>query len=144
MKSYPDYVPNQAICNSLKGPARKALITLKPNASSADIINKLESVFGNIASGESVLQEFYTASQKPDESVTMWGLRIEEFLQRAIEKGHVTQEQRKKMLRTKFWRVLYSTDLQNATRVYYHEIKEFELLREKLEVKSMSYIHIKR
>ena len=55
MKSYPDYVPNQAIRNFLKGPARKALITLKPNASSADIINNLESVFGNVASGESVL-----------------------------------------------------------------------------------------
>lgn len=75
-KIYPDYIATQAIRNSLKGQARKVLVTLGPLASSQDIINKLESVFGNVASGESVLQEFYTASQKSDESITMWGLRI--------------------------------------------------------------------
>ena len=78
---------------------------------------------GTVASGESVLQEFYTASQKAEESVTMWGLRIEEILQKAIDKGHVTKEQRNDMLRTKFWRSLYSTDLKNATRVYFEQIK---------------------
>lgn len=44
----------------------------------------------------------------------------------------MTVEQKNEMLRTKFWRALYSTDLQNATRVYYHQIKEFELLRRKV------------
>ena len=36
------------------------------------------------------------------------------------------------MLRTKFWRSLYSTELRNATRVYFEQIKEFELLRRKV------------
>ena len=50
---------------------------------------RLEGVFGNVATGESNLQEFYTASQKEDESVTAWGLRIEEILQKAVIKGNV-------------------------------------------------------
>ena len=81
---YPDYIVSQAIRNSLKGHARKALSTLDPLTNSDGIISKLESLFGNVASGLSILQEFFTAAQKSDETVTMWGLRIEEILQRAI------------------------------------------------------------
>lgn len=137
-----DYIVTQIIRNSLKGQARKVLITLGAKASSNDIIKKLENVYGNVASGESVLQEFYTASQKADESITTWGLRIEEILQRAIDKGHVTIEQKNEMLRTKFWRSLRSTELKNATRVYFEQIKEFELLRRKVRAEEYEiYTH---
>ena len=68
---YPDYIVTQSIRSFLKGHARQTLVTLGPTATSQEIINKLETVFGNVASGESALQEFYTASQKADESVTM-------------------------------------------------------------------------
>ena len=132
MKTYPDYLVAQAIRNSLKGPARKALIAIKPSAKAPELLTKLENVFGNVASGESVLHEFYTASQRSDESVTMWGLRLEEIVQKAIEKGHITESQKNEMLRTKFWRALYSVELKNATRVYFEQIKEFELLRRKV------------
>ena len=87
---------------------------------------------GNVASGESVLQEFYTACQKSDESVTLWGIRIEEILKKAIDKGHVSPEQKNTMLKTKFWRALYSTELKNATRVHFESIESFELLRRKV------------
>lgn len=137
-----DYIVTQIIRNSLKGQARKVLITLGAKASSNDIIKKLENVYGNVASGESVLQEFYTASQKADESITTWGLRIEEILQRAIDKGHVTTEQKNEMLRTKFWRSLRNTELKNATRVYFEQIKEFELLRRKVRAEEYEiYTH---
>lgn len=89
-------------------------------------------MFGNVASGESVLQEFYTSSQKQDESVALWGIRIEEILQKAIEKGHVTPEQKNSMLKTKFWRALYSSELKNATRVHFESTENFELLRRKV------------
>ena len=62
----------------------------------------------------------------------MWGLRLEEIVQRAIEKGHLNDNQKDEMLRTKFWRALYSKELQNATRVYYHQIQDFDKLRTKV------------
>ncbi|MEW8547742.1 MAG: hypothetical protein AB2693_29895, partial [Candidatus Thiodiazotropha sp.] len=129
---YHEDTVNQSIRNSLKGQARKVLVTLGAQATNAQIIEKLESVFGNVASGESILQEFYTATQKPNESVALWGIRIEEILQKAIEKGHVNSQQKNGMLKNKFWRALYDKDLKNATRVHFEAIESFELLRRKV------------
>ena len=129
---YHEDTVNQSIRNSLKGEARKVLVTLGAQATNAQIIEKLESVCGNVASGESILQEFYTATQKPNESVALWGIRIEEILQKAIEKGHVNPQQKNGMLKNKFWRALYDKDLKNATRVHFEAIESFELLRRKV------------
>ena len=114
-KVYPDYIITQTIRNSLKGQARKVLSTLDPLTDSIGILSKLESLFGNVASGLSVLQEFFTAAQREDESVTTWGLRIEEILQRAIVKGEVTPERKNHLLKDKFWRSLHSLDLKIAS-----------------------------
>ena len=102
---------------------------------------KTVNVFGNVASGESVLTEFYTSSQQPTESVTMWGLRLEEIVQRGIEKGQISEGQKDEMLRTRFWRNLYNKELQNATRVYYDQLKDFDKLRTK--VRSEEYWSLK-
>lgn len=99
------------------------------SASVEAIISRLEGVFGNVATGESVLQEFYTASQKAEETVAAWGLRLEEILQKAVNKGHVKVEDKNDMLRTKFWRSLRSDRLKNATRVHFESITNFEMLR---------------
>ena len=129
---FPEYMVSQSIRNSLKVPARNTLLTLGPRASSEEILHKLESVFGNVASGQSIMQEFYTAVQQPDENVTMWSLRLEEILQRVAEKSSISAEQKNVMLRERFWRSLHSTELQNATQVYYHQTKDFEELRRKV------------
>ena len=80
--SYSDLTVNQILRNSLRGHARKVVNTLRPNVSSTEMIEKLESVFGNVASGESLVQEFYNAYQKADESSTLWGIRLEELFER--------------------------------------------------------------
>ena len=130
---YPDIMINQAIRNSLRGKARKVVNTLNPDVTAAEIIDKLDSVFGNVASGESVVQEFYNSYQRSNESTTLWGIRLEELFEKAKEKGHVVNEQKEKMLKNKFWRGLYKTDLKNATRVYFVSEKiDFETLRRKV------------
>ena len=73
---YPDYIVTQSIRNSLKGHARQTLVTLGPTATSQEIINKLESVFGNVAIGESVIQEFYTASQNAERVLQCGALEL--------------------------------------------------------------------
>lgn len=52
---YPAYIVNQAIRNSLRGQARKVLVTLGAKATSKEIKEKLECIFGNVATEESVL-----------------------------------------------------------------------------------------
>ena len=116
----------------MKGHARKALSTLNSLTNSDGIISKLESLFGNVASGLSTLQEFFTAAQKSDKTVTLCGLRIEEILQRAIEKGDVASDRKNHLLKDKFWRSLHSFDLKIATKVYFDQILDFEVLRSKV------------
>ena len=85
-----------------------------------------------MASGEAVLQEFYTVHQEEEESVTDSGLRLEQILQRAIEKGHVTEERKDQMLRDKFWRSFYNQDLKNATKIYHQSVLSFDKLQRKV------------
>ena len=89
------------------------------------MISRLVSIFGNVVNGESVLQEFYTAEQRQDESTVDWGLRLENVLQRAIEKKHETGD-KNEMLKSKFGRSLYNQDLKNATKMYKESIHDFK------------------
>ena len=93
------------------------------------MMDKLEDVFWNVAKGQCVLKEFYTAAQLETETVIVWGLHLEEILQKAIEKGYVRKEQRNNMFKEQFWTALRSERLKNATRVKYEFTEDFELLR---------------
>ena len=97
-----------AVRKSLRAQAKRVLLQLGPAAEVKEIMSKLEGVFGNVATGESILAEFYTATQRQDESVAAWGLRLEEILQKAMEKGQIKQDEKNDMLREKFWRALRS------------------------------------
>ena len=93
------------------------------------MLKRLEGVFGNVSTAESILHEFYTLFQKQEESIANWGLRLEEILQKAINKGHVKEEDKNEILRQKFWRSLRSDRLKNATRVQFECITNFDMLR---------------
>ena len=145
---YTESMVAQAVRRSLRGPAKRIIMTLGSLASLKDIIHRLDGVFGNVASGESILQEFYTTKQGQDETVAAWGLRLEEILQKAIEKGHVDRMSRNRMLHTKFWKSLRSEKLKNATRVKFETIKIFEELRkavraEEYEMSLSSTVQVK-
>ena len=93
----------QAIRKSLRGPAKR-IIQTGPTATVEEIMERLESTFANVATGMSVMQEFFTASQKQEESVAAWALRLEEIMQNAIDKGQIKEEEKDDLLRDKFWR----------------------------------------
>ena len=88
----------------MRGQAKRVLLPIGEKTIVNEIMDRLEGVFGNVASGQSLLQEFYTTSQKSDESVAAWGLRLEKILQKAISKGQVRNEEKNEYLRNKFWR----------------------------------------
>lgn len=78
------------------------------------VLKRLKSRFGDV--GDSVMQEFYTASQKQDESITEWSLRLKDILKKTIKKGNVKKEDKDKMLRDRFFNYLRRERLENTTR----------------------------
>lgn len=144
--TYPEFVLAQALRKSLRGQAKRVLLPMGTTATSDEMIRKLEGVFGNVTAGESVLQEFYTTSQRQEETVAAWGLRLEEILQKAVDKGHVPEEKRNEMLRTKFWKSLHSEKLKLSTRICYETIPQFEELRKKIRAEEyeMQTTHVVR
>ena len=119
----------QLIRKSLRNPAKKILLPLGTSASVQTMMDKLEGVFGNVAKGHTILKEFYTATQLETESSRTWGLRLEDILQKAIDKGYVRNEDKNNMLKEQFWTALRSERLKNATRVKYEFTDDFETLR---------------
>ena len=63
------------------------MLPLEVTANVESTLKRLEEVFGNVSTGESILHEVYTAFQKQDKSIANWLLRLEEILQKSINKG---------------------------------------------------------
>ena len=131
MKVYSDISIVQAIWKSLGGQTMNVLLHIGPSAKEDDIVRRLESVYGNVASGEAALQEFYTVHQEKNELVTDWGLRLEQILQRA-KKGHVNEERKDQMLRDKFWRSLYDQNLKKCYKDLLQSLTSFEKLQQNI------------
>ena len=127
--TYTEDILAQAMRKSLRNQAKRVILPLGVTANVESMLKRLEGVFGNVSTGESILHEFYTAFQKQEESIANWGLRLEEILQKAINKGHVKEEDKNEILRQKFWRSLRSDRLKNATRVQFECITNFDMLR---------------
>lgn len=122
----------EGIRKSLKGPAKRMLLHLGPSVSVTDALHKLENAFGSIADQESVLTEFRLAEQRTEETITEWSLRLQALLLKASRRAELSQMEREKKLRDRFWRGRKSDELKNATRVYYHSDIDFEELRSKV------------
>ncbi|XP_045198529.2 trichohyalin-like [Mercenaria mercenaria] len=110
----------------------KILLTLGTDVSTREIVDKLETIYGNVRSGESVLGEFYQSKQRKDETLAEWRIRLESMLQIALEKNQIHKSQKDEILRCRFWRYLYNDDLKNATRLGYETAKDFEDLQRKI------------
>ncbi|XP_053400771.1 trichohyalin-like [Mercenaria mercenaria] len=134
---YPDYLIAQLVRNSLKGKTRRVLLTLQPGASAREILRKIESVYGNVKSGDSLIHDFYSAKQSSNESCTDWGIRIETLFYQAVDKGEVDESRKDGKLKERFWRGLFSERLKNATRVTYESSDSFEKLRKKARLEEV-------
>ncbi|KAH3848463.1 hypothetical protein DPMN_090828 [Dreissena polymorpha] len=129
---YNTVILRQAIRNAIGGKTRKVLATLKPTATTKEILETLESNYADIKSGECIVDEYYKAKQEKEEDISAWGIRIEELVQKAIHRGEIQTYRREQMLRTGFWKYLRNTELKNATHMYYESNITFEELRKKI------------
>lgn len=62
----------QSVRRSLRGHAGKVVMRLGPEANLTQVIDKMDSVFGVVEEKESVMREFYNATQKEDDNITAW------------------------------------------------------------------------
>ena len=105
-------------------------------ATITDILERLEGVFGIVATPISILQEFYSVSERIDESIAAWSLCLEEITQKAIEKGQVRREDRNEMLWNKFWRSFRSGRLKWQQELTFKPSKVLISLERKYVLKS--------
>lgn len=117
-----------AIRRSLKGEAGRVAMHLGPKATYAEIIQKLNSIYGVVESKEELLAEFYRAKQRDDETVTSWSCRLEDILGKAADKGLVRRQDMDSMLRSMLWTGL-KTPLKDISGHKYDAITTFDELR---------------
>lgn len=130
--NYSDTILLQSIRGSLKGKARGLLLSVSEDATPLQVIDKLEGVYGNVFSSEALLQQFYSECQQPKQSVAEYGMRLENLIQSAVEKGHISVHAKNEMLRSKFWSGLRDPLLKNASRYKYDTISDFDQLRKEI------------
>lgn len=130
----PDILPSvlvQAIRRSLRGTAKKILIPLGERATSENILDKLDILFGDISTKGMIMQEFFNSKQNIGETVTAYGCRLESMLQTVIDQESLNLDSKNDLLRHKFWTGLSSDILRSQTRHKYDTLSNYdELLKE--------------
>ena len=91
-KNFTESIVVQAVRMSLKGSARSLLLSLPETATSRQIVDKLEGVFGNVYSSESLLEKFYKQIQQPGQSIAEYGMLLESIIHPAVQKGELSLE----------------------------------------------------
>lgn len=92
------------------------------------ILNKLDSFYGNIDRREALLAEFYGARQKEGEDITNWSWRLENVIGRAQDLGMVQVSDVDKMLHSMLWTGLRH-DFKDISSHRYATLKDFDSLR---------------
>jgi len=105
----------RAIHRSVIGTAAQVLMRLGTEASLEQILEKFKLVFGSVVTNEQLLSTFYTAEQKPSESVAEWACRLEDLLCHP-QLDNYTATQKNEMLKSKFFQGLAMENVKHAIR----------------------------
>lgn len=117
-----------SVRRSLKGDAAKVVMRLGPKAGVKEILQKLEGLYGQVASDGTLLTLFYSTTQKEDEDVTAWSCRLEDMIQKVQDKGLIDRRTMNEMLRSKLWTGLLDERLKQATRHKLDMVKDYNEL----------------
>ncbi len=129
--TYPPTTLIQSIRKSLKGDASRLMFSLGEGATVSDILERFDGPYGTVDKPENLLQRFHQEQQSMNESLSSWGIRLEDLLQQAISRGsNFDGETKDAMLRNKFWTGLRNAHLKDATRhVFYSSIDFMKLMQ---------------
>ena len=118
----------EAVRKSLKGDAARVLRSLGRSPSVTQILDKLRGIYGPVDTGSDLLERFCRQVQGGNETVSDWGCRLERLMTQVRESGQLTGDP-ELLLRSRFWKGLYSDRLREATRFRAETISDFDRLR---------------
>jgi hypothetical protein len=114
---------------SLRGEAAKIARRLGCDTTLDDLIKKFDGIYGTVEDSNVLLSQFYSAIQLPDETVSAWGCRLEDLLDRAITSGlSMPGQSLNNMLRDQFWGGLHH-HLKEPMRHQMSKITDFDEFR---------------
>ena len=108
---------------SLRGRAADVLLAMGSDVTVRQI---LDVRFGDIFPTDVTLEQFFTARQLPNESMSAWGCRLEDLLSRVRDPSSATAA--RSMLRSRYWSGIYSDRFRNALRHHFDDGADFESL----------------
>jgi len=126
MEGYSDVHIVGCIRRNVRGAAADLLIPMGERAKVKDILKKFDIVFGEIQSTESVLREFYRATQESTETIAVWACRLEDLLSKVQCSSSVGS--REEMLRSRFFYGINDLNIQSALRHHYDNGASFDKL----------------
>ena len=129
----------QAIRRSLRGEASNLAKRLGIGATISQILEKIESVYGEVDTKEHLLAKFYSAKQEENEDVATWSCRLEDILSTAVERKLVDSSSVNEMLRNMFWQGLKPV-LKDISGYKFGKIEDFDKLR--VEIRKLEQDHL--
>jgi hypothetical protein len=112
---------------SLRGGASDVVRRMGIHADLDSVMYKLSCIYGVVEDSDSILKQFYGATQRPGESVASWGCRLEDLLDRANKQEPIRDRSVNDMLLNRFWSGL-RTRLKEAARSKTEHIHDYERL----------------
>ena len=97
-----DYTLRTAI-RSLRGTAAKLINTMRDTVTLDELIDKFKGTFGEVENGSALLKSFYASTQRENETVSEYAIRLEIALGRVREQGGIEESLVDKTLRSVFW-----------------------------------------
>ena len=128
-ESLSDQVKSLAIRRSLRGQAGNRVCNLSESASPDEILVTLDSIYESALPKESIVGKFFSAKQLATEDVADWSVRLENLLDKALQKGMQLTDDRDTLLCTRFFIGLRERDLKVACRHLYQEARHFQDFR---------------
>ena len=134
-KKYREDTKTEAVRKSLKGEAAKLAMRLGHRATVEDIIYKLEGRYGNVVSEATLLSQFFETTQKADEDVADYSVRLEDLMQPVWQQRLIDTRTRNTMLKMRLWAGLRNENLKVACRHKYEQVPDFDDLV--IEIRAM-------
>lgn len=124
MEGYSDVHILGCIRRNVRGAAADLLLPMGESVTVTQVLRKFDMVFGEVQPTETIMQNFYRATQEPSETVAAWACRLEVILSRAS--SYVGS--REEMLRNRFFNGIHDTNVAHALRHRYDTGASYESL----------------
>ena len=121
----------EAVHRSLRDEPAHIAMRLGTKATLKQLLDKLQSVYGDTQETESTMMQLYNAKQSPDESVSQWSCRIEGLVAKARRLGTIGGDKEDETLRSRFYHGLKSS-IKDRTAHKFDAAESFDDLRREI------------